>query len=134
MLRNLIAVLLSVAAGVVLIFGVQSLNYQLFPPPAGLDYHDPVQLAQIMESIPLAALLMIELSYIVGSLGAGLTPAKLPGSHHRLLALGVGVFFTIADVYNIMTIPQPIWLSILTLVTFIPMVWLGARGTWRRQA
>ncbi len=37
-----------------------------------------------------------------------------------------GVLFTLANVANIMAIPHPTWMVILTMITFLPLTFAGA--------
>ena len=67
----------------------------------------------------LSAILLADVAgYIIG---------KFSKSRHITLALGIGGLFTIANISNLVSIPHPVWLAILTTVIFLPCAWLGSR-------
>jgi len=127
MIRNLLAAVAAFIAGAVVVAAVQWLNYVLNPPPPGLDPNNPRDLAAIMEQISLAALLLLELSYVAGSLVAGFTAGRLSRRHGAAIALALGAVYTAFNVMNLVSVPHPLWLAVLSTVTFLPLTWLGAR-------
>lgn len=124
--RNSLAVVGGLAAGSVVIMLVQALNGVLFPPPPGFDPADPEQLAELMRQIPLGALLMVELSYVLGSLCAGMVVAKVGASRQMLLAFIVAIVLTLGGVANLVMIPHPLWFAIVSTLSYVPMALLGA--------
>ncbi len=118
-------------AAVVVIAGVQALNFVLFPPPPGLDLEDPAVMATILDVLPTGALVMLELSYALGSVVGGAVAMRIASSWWPPIA--VGVVLTLLDVANLMSLPHPWWLAALTLVTFVPGAVVGAWGytIWR---
>jgi hypothetical protein len=125
--KNGLALLAGLFSAVVVISAVQACNFALYPPPPALDYNDPAQLALIMAQMPFGALVVLELSYALGSLAGGAVLGWLAASAHRSLALALGGMLTLAGLANLMTVPHPLWISILTTVTYVPMAWLGVR-------
>ena len=134
-LRRAVAVLAGLAAGVALITAVQALNTRLYPPPPGLDWTEPGALAELMARMPVGALLMVELSYAVGSLGAGAAAGMLSRERPYLPAAVVGALLTLAGFANLAAIPHPVWFAVVTTATYVPCALLGARmaASRRRQ-
>ncbi len=127
MARNILAVLAGLILGVAAIGLIQWLNFQWFPPPPGLDPDKPEDVAKILRQISPWALVMLESSYIVGALVSGFTAARLARTRPLTLALALGVVFTLFNIANLLQIPHPAWLAVLTTVTFLPLAWLGGR-------
>lgn len=127
MLRHILTVAGALIVGVVGITAVQAVNSMLFPLPEGLDLTDPAMAQQVLEQVPVAAMLGVEVSYIVGSLAAGLLVGRTARRRHIALAIVVGAVFTGLNVINMMQIPHPLWMAVLTTVTFVPVAWLGCR-------
>lgn len=127
MLKNIGFTVLSIVVAVVVIMVVQQINLILFPLPEWVDANNPEHLTQIMANLPLGALLMVELSYLLGSLAAGFVLAKATKRHSLKLILVVGGVLTLAGIANLLAIPHPAWLAILTTVTYIPAVWFASR-------
>jgi hypothetical protein len=133
MLRNLLGLIAGVAACMILISAVQYLNSLLYPPPPGLSFDNPEDVPRIVAGLPLLALLMVELSYVVGSFGGGAVLGLIARSRLQALALGIGLLFTAFNLVNLVQIPHPLWLAVLTTITFMPLTWLGARLTGRER-
>jgi len=125
-LRSVLVVIGSVVAGSVVMLAVQSANYVLFPPPEGLDYNDPEQLEQIVDAMPPAALWMLELSYALGCLVAGVVAAAAVRGRRLTLALIVGCIFTLLGFVNLAQFPAPLWLAVLTTLTYVPATLAGS--------
>jgi hypothetical protein len=125
-LRGILVVIGSVVLGSLVMFAVQSANYVLFPPPAGLDYNDPKQLQQIVDAMPLAALWMLELSYALGCLVEGVVTAVGARGRRLTLALIVGGIFTVLGFVNLTQFPAPLWLAVVTTVTYVPATLAGS--------
>jgi hypothetical protein len=130
--RNILAVIAGFVVGSALISAVQYLNYQLNPPPPGLDPSKAEDIVKMMEGVTVPVLLMVEFSYLLGSLGAGFVSGKVAASRWKLWALVLGTAFTIANFVNMAQIPHPLWFAVLTTVTFLPLAWLGARLAVKR--
>ena len=134
MWRNAFSIVAAFIAAFVIMMLLQYANALLFPPPAGLDYNKPDDLVKIMAQMPLQALLGVELSYVLGSLVAGAMVGWLASSHARRLAIALGVFLTLMNIMNLVQVPHPAWLGVLTTATFLPFTWLGTRWTANRRS
>ena len=129
MLRNVLAFVAGLAVSIAVISGFQYLNSLLFPLPAGLDPKNPDDVAAIVAQAPFLALLGVEISYAVGSLLGGAIIATIASHRAVALALGLGALLTVFNITNLVSIPHPLWMAILTTITFVPLTWLGARLT-----
>jgi hypothetical protein len=128
-----LVLVLAFVAGAVVISVVQSVNWMLFPSPAGFDFSDPAAVKQMVEAMPLGAWVGLELSYALGCLAAGLLIGAFAGSRPMLLAAIIGGVFTLAGFANMAMIPTPLVMAILTTITYIPCTLLGASLTARRR-
>lgn len=131
--RTIGAAAAGLAAGVVLIMAVQALGVLLYPLPADVDPADPEALARVVRDAPIGALLMVELSYAAGSLGAGVTVGLLAARRALPLAGGIGVLLTAAGFANLAAIPHPAWFAVVSAVTYLPCALLGALGVTSRR-
>ncbi|HEX7926288.1 MAG TPA: hypothetical protein VF678_01780 [bacterium] len=132
MVRNLLAALAGFLLGGLVIAAVQYVNALIYPLPPGTDLHKPEDVAKMMATIPLGALWMVEASYAFGSLVAGFIVGKIARARAEYLAIVVGVVYTGFNLVNLVQIPTPLWLAMLTTATFLPLTWLGARLATRR--
>ena len=129
MLRNVLAFVAGLAVSIAVISGFQYLNSLLFPLPAGLDPKNPDDVAAIVAQAPFLAMLGVEISYAAGSLLGGAIIGTIASHRAVAFALGLGALLTVFNITNLVSIPHPLWMAILTTITFVPLTWLGARLT-----
>ena len=106
MFRSTLAAIAGIVAGGAGVAVIQFLSHRINPPPPGLDLNNPKDVAVMMEQISLGALLGVELSYLVGSLVAGVLVGMLAGNRSAIVALVVGGVFTVFNVINLVSIPH----------------------------
>ncbi len=127
MLRNVISVIAGFLLGAVVIGVLETISHRLFPPPAGLDLHNPETLARLMSQVPLGAKVSIVISWAAGSFVGGFVAAKIATSHRVQMALTVGIILLCAGGYTVLTIPHPLWMTALALLLPLPMAFFGSR-------
>ena len=134
-LVRLAAVGAGLVVSVVLITLVQAISVRLFPMPPGTDPNDPAALARYMQQLPIGALLLVALSYAVGSLGGGIGVSLVARNAPYALAAVVGGLLTVAGFMNLAAIPHPAWFAVVTTLTYVPGTLLGAyaAGQWRAR-
>ena len=132
-LARLAAVAVGLVVSFVLITAVQALSVRLFPPPSGMDPNDPAAIARFMQQLPIGALLLVALSYAVGSLGGGVGVGLVARRAAYGLAAVVGGLLTVAGFMNLAAIPHPAWFAVVTTLTYVPCALLGtyAVAQWR---
>ena len=134
MFRRIAAVVAGLPGSVALIMAVQALGVRLYPPPPGTDFTDPAELAALTAQMPLGALLMVELSYAAGSLAGGALVGLVAPARTRGPLLVVGGLLTLAGFANLAALPHPLWFAVLSTLTYVPCVFLGAAAVARRRA
>lgn len=127
MFRRLGSVLLGFISGSLVVFVVQSIGHAVVEMPPGFDPNDPASIAAIADQIPLAALLFVLVSYILGALAGGFVAAKITAKQPMLQAHIVGVVFLVMGVLNLFMIPHPVWFAIASLLVFSPSAHVGGR-------
>ncbi len=126
MFKKILAVVVGLLIGGLGISLVQALSGEMYPWPEGLDYNNKEVFAAFVSTLPTGAFLMVILSYVVGSFFGGMTATAVAKEKYSS-ALIVGFGFTIAGVMNAIAIPQPLWVSIVSILVFIPFALLGAK-------
>ena len=126
MFKKILAVVVGLLIGGLGISLVQALSGQMYPWPEGLDYNNKEAFAAFVNTLPTGAFLMVILSYVVGSFFGGMA-ATAVGKEKYSSGLIVGFGLTIAGVMNAIAIPQPLWVSIVSIIVFIPFALLGAK-------
>ncbi len=110
MLRNIIAILAGIIAGLISIALIEYLGQELFPTPANLVLDEELyNNDKAYEMIPLPAMLMVLLAYLIGSFVAGFTSASI--GQRKSLALVSGFVLLLGGLINILLIPTHCGLS-----------------------
>jgi len=126
MLRKILAIIVGVLAGIAVITLVQQVSTMMHPMPEGVTMDDMEAFKAWVSNLPTSAYLMVILSYILGSLIGGFV-ATLIARFKFWPALVVGGILMVMGILNAVAIPQPLWVSIVSVLSFVPAAWLGAR-------
>lgn len=119
---------------VVLIALVQAFSHQMYPPPPGTDFSDPEVLAELMMNAPLGALVMVLVSYAVGTMGGAFVGAKFSASEGpSRQGLFVTVLILIAGLMNLNAIPHPAWFWAGSILAIVGSGYFGAQLGGRRE-
>lgn len=127
MLRLILATLAGILVSGLVVGLVEALNMMLYPPPAGIDLHDPAQVVEMVAALPTTALVVVLIAWSVGSFSGGWVAARLAKHHQAIVAAIVGAFILAGVIYNVTVLPHPMWMSILGLLLPIPSALFGAR-------
>lgn len=126
MLRKILGVLGGVVVAYIVITVSQVISLSMNPFPEGLDYQDKDAMLEYMGTLPASAYALVLGGYVLASLLGGLVATLIAKSKY-VPALVIGGFLTLAAIANAMMIPQPQWVSIISVIVMLPMAWLGAR-------
>ena len=125
-LKNILAVLAGIVVGMIVNMGIVMIGPMLVPLPEGIDPMDPESLKAGMHLLETKHYVTPFIAHALGTLAGAFTASKIAASHGLKLALGIGAFFLLGGIYNVVNLDSPTWFSILDLVVaYIPMAWLG---------
>lgn len=108
------------------IFVVEAIGHKIYPVP-GETVNTKEALRRFIKTLPIGALLTVELGYVIGSVSGGFVIGKMAVSNATQLAIGLGGLLTLFGIQNLVMIPHPTWFAVLTSVTYIPGTYVGAR-------
>ncbi|MCU0359783.1 MAG: hypothetical protein MUF75_03535 [Bacteroidia bacterium] len=127
-LRNSLAVVTGIIIGSVVNMALVNAGPMLIQPPAGVDISTYEGLKASMHLFQPKHFLFPWLAHALGTLVGAFLAAKIAGSHHRTLALVVGILFLIAGIMNVVMLPSPLWFTLVDLLlAYLPMAWLGSK-------
>ena len=126
-LRSVLAVLLGAVAGGVLIMAVEMLGATIYPLPPGVDPNDPESVKRAMAGVPVGALLLVLLGWILGTFAGAWIAARLAPRSPLGHGLVLGVLFLAAGIMNMLEFPHPAWFWVLGVVVFLPAAYIGAK-------
>lgn len=138
--RTLLAALAGLATAFITIWLVEFAGHALYPPPPGIDPANTADMGRLIGTLPMGALLMIVVAWVVGAFDGGFVAALLAGSARpRLAALAPGVMVTAGVIGMIVAMPaHPAWMAVAGLLLPVPAALAGGalasalRGRARR--
>ncbi len=134
LIRNILSIMAGTFVAVVLIVIVQAISHQMYPAPPGTDFNDPEVLAELMMNAPVGALLMVLLSYAVGTMGGAFVGAKIAISEGPARqGLFVTVLMLIAGLMNLNAFPHPAWFWVGSILAIVGSGYYGAQLGGRRE-
>lgn len=125
--RTLLAALAGLATAFITIWLVEFAGHALYPPPPGIDPANTADMARVIGTLPMGALLMIVMAWVVGAFDGGFVAALLAGSARpRLAALAPGVMVTAGVIGMSVAMPaHPAWMAVAGLLLPVPAALAG---------
>lgn len=108
--RTIVAVVVGTVVAFVLVAGIETIGERVYPPPAGMDFSKPDQLATYIQRLPGGALAFVLAAWIVATFVGGLVAGWIDRSRAVLAAAIVGALVLAATVLNFVLIPHPAWM------------------------
>lgn len=126
MLKLVLGSVVGIVVAFVTIFVAEIVGHRLFPPPAGVDFNDPAQLAAAMARLPLANKLAVVIGWFVGTLVGAYVADRIA---RRGLAGGiVAVAVVLAAYVNMAMIPHPGWMWTAGVLLPLAAGWIAWRA------
>ena len=123
--KYVLPVVVGAMSGMILITVGEIGLHMLYPLPAGTDLYDVDSVAKYIGHLPATAFVFELLIYIVSSFLAGLLSSLLSKRESARPPVVVGIVLTLAGLYNVINLPQPLWFSVLNLIVYLPFAYLG---------
>ncbi|MBK7183667.1 MAG: hypothetical protein IPH89_12405 [Bacteroidetes bacterium] len=124
--RNILAVIIGILAGGMLNMGIIMISSSLIAPPAGADVTTMEGLKASLHLFEPKHFIMPFLAHALGTLLGAFITAKIVLNHKMKFALGIGAWYLLGGIINIVMLPSPTWFTILDLsVAYIPMAFIA---------
>ena len=123
--RYVLPVVVGAMSGMILITLGEMGIHHLYPLPLGTDSYDVDSLAKGLKDMPKNFFYLLLLNYIASSFLAGLISSLVAKRDTARPAIVVGIVLTLAGLYNVIYLPHPLWFSIVNLLVYIPLAYLG---------
>ena len=123
--KYVLPVVVGAMSGMILITLGEMGVHHLYPLPAGIDLYDADSVARYMKTLPASAYVFLLINYAICSFFAGLIATLVAKRTTIRPAIVVGIVLTLAGVYNAVNLPHPVWFTILNLVLYMPMAYIG---------
>jgi len=125
--KRLSAIFLGLLAAIAVILIIQSINSTMYPLPLGINPEDTEAIMKAYANLPTEALLIVLLSYALGSFAGGLTAALISKPGKIINAVIVGIILLIMGLVNLASITHPFWFWVAAIIIFIPFTVFGAK-------
>lgn len=131
--RNIIAVIAGAFGGGAINMALIMVSSSVIPPPEGLDITTMEGLKASMHLMEPKHFLMPFLAHALGSYSGAIIAAAVAANHKMRFALGIGVWFLIGGIINIIMLPSPLWFTLTDLtLAYIPMAYIGGKEITKR--
>ncbi|MCK5776554.1 MAG: hypothetical protein KAH25_10270 [Bacteroidales bacterium] len=126
-IRNILAILIGIAIGSIVNVGLIILGPMIILPPEGADVTTEEGLKASIHLFKWYHFVFPFLAHAIGTLAGAFLAALIAANHKMKFALAIGVVFLIGGIMMIVSVPSPIWFSVLDIVgAYIPMAWIAA--------
>lgn len=123
--------IISVVAGIIvgwIIVGLgDMITHQMYPAPPDMDYTNKESLKAFINSLPTSAFIAMIGVWAISAFMGGLVTGKLAKENWKRQCLITGIILLLANVANMLTIPHPIWVNVLTAIMYVPLAYLGGK-------
>jgi hypothetical protein len=130
MLSKILAVVFGVVAAVIVIIAIEALGHAMYPPPGDLDITDRQAMEAYVAGLPLGALLFVMAAWVAATFTGGLLACFIAKEMPFVYASIVGMLVLLGTIINLMSIPHPLWFSIVSVSAIIATIfvtgWLGS--------
>jgi hypothetical protein len=125
MAKNILSIIIGLAASSFIIFALEVLSHIIYPAPANLDINNMEAVKAFAASAPPIVFILVIISYAIGSLIGGLVASAIANKNKMSKAITVGGILMGLGAYNLFMIPHPIWTILISIFLFIPCSWIG---------
>jgi hypothetical protein len=107
--RSILAIVIGIVLANVVIFGVEMVDWVMYPPPPGFDFHDTAAVRELMTTLPAGAFAVVALAYLLGAVAGAWVAVRITRRSPAACAAVVGGVLLALTVVNLVTIPHPAW-------------------------
>lgn len=126
MVRKILAVLAGIVIGIIVISLVEMIGHAVYPTPDDIDIFDPAFEAEVMETWT-GTLLFVLFAWAAGSFLGAIITSIISKDSKTILSLIVGALLMGLGILTLITIPHPVWFTIMSIFAFLPFAWLGSK-------
>ncbi|MGL2964425.1 hypothetical protein ACSVH2_11450 [Flavobacterium sp. RSB2_4_14] len=126
--KNTIAVVLGLVIGSAVNSLFIAIGPSIIPPPEGADVTTVEGLAASMRLFEPQHFIFPFLAHALGTFVGALVAAGIAATHRFKIALSIGLVFLVGGFYMVLSLPSPVWFSMLDLfVAYMPMAYMAGK-------
>jgi len=126
--KNILAVIAGLVIGSLVNMGLVTISGSMIPPPEGADVTTMEGLKASLHLFEPKHFIFPFLAHALGTLAGAIVAALIATKHKMRYAVGIGLFFMVGGITNVIMLPSPLWFTILDLAgAYIPMGYLAGK-------
>ena len=134
-LKNILAVIAGVLLGGLVNMGIVMLGPFIVASPEGADVTTMEGLKASMHLFEPKNFLMPFLAHAIGTLVGAFIAGLIATTRKMWYALGIGGWFLLGGILNVIMLPSPVWFTIVDLAgAYLPMGYFAGRLATRHSA
>ena len=131
MLRKILAGVAGVVVAGLVVYAVEWAGHAVYPPPDGLDFADPEQMAPYVAGLPVGAFAFVLAAWALGAFIGTFVACRIGTARPQIYAAVVAGLILVGAIANMVVIPHPVWFMIAAVVLITAAGWLAARVSAR---
>lgn len=124
-INRVLSILTGVIAGALVIGLGEMLSNSMFPMPEDFDFTNREALIEHISAMPITAFFSVLIAHAFGALVGGFVASKMAQVQKKGAATFTGLILLLAGLLNLVSIPHPLWFSIVDIILYTPMAILG---------
>ena len=126
--RNILSVIVGLVAGSAVNMGIIMLSGSIIPPPEGVDNTTAEGLKAGMHLFQPKHFLFPFLAHSLGTFAGAFITALIAANRKVWFAMSIGAFFLAGCIFMVLTLPSPVWFTIVDLVgAYLPMAFIAGK-------
>ena len=127
-IQNILAIVSGILIGSTVNMGIITISGSIIAPPEGIDNTTMEGLKTSMHLFEPKHFLMPFLAHAIGTLAGAFVVALIATEQKLKFALGIGLFFMLGGIANVIMLPSPLWFTALDLgAAYIPMAYIAGK-------
>ena len=127
-IQNTLAIVTGILIGSTVNMGIITISGSIIAPPEGIDNTTMEGLKASMHLFEPKHFLMPFLAHAIGTLAGAFMVALIATEQKLKFALGIGLFFMLGGIANVIMLPSPLWFTSLDLgAAYIPMAYIAGK-------
>ena len=127
MKNRILSIIAGLAGGWLVVFAGEAIIHQIYPLPEIKNFDDKEFLSQLMNSLPNYYFILLLVNWVLSVVVAGMITSKLVKSNWQKATLIVSIIMLLGAVINMIMIPHPLWVKIVTIFIYLPFGYIGGR-------
>lgn len=125
-LRSVLAVVIGVIAGSAVNMGIVMISSYIIPPPEGTDVTTVEGLKEALHLFQPKHFIMPFLAHALGTFFGSIVTAHIVQTHKMKFALGIGIWFLLGGIMNVVMLPSPTWFTLVDLLfAYLPFAYFA---------